>query len=859
MPDDGTLNDAIAEWARSRPNWEQTALGMLARGEPIDSVALERLADEAEAQVAQAAYTGAPLIPADLGPSGHVLAPVKLVAIREPRAVNALACEDGITFETDGITLIYGHNGSGKSGYARVLKTITRAREEIQVLGDIFAPEAEQSAEVSIMVGSDVRTLRWPADVPPGSLRQVSFYDSGCAGRYVSAETEVAYRPWTITLLDKLVSVSGQVRKTLESRRQADEPTSLSINGVDPASRPGQFLRSLSAATTPLELDLAQDVPTDVDERLQSLSVRIGSLRAQDPEGRKVALRQTLSAIETIGSAISETQRLVSKEEAARLKGAAERAVEARLAASRASELRFHGEPVAGIGDPAWMALWESARRFSDGTAYPEHAFPHTEDDMHPPRCVLCQQELDEDAKDRLKRFEEFVIDDTEDAARKAEAERDRLADQFRVMPTSGTPIALAVQRIESEGAALTQVRRAIQSLDERRLAVLEGLGGGQWPGEGGEVTVDLGALDEVRERLTDQLNELLGEDLDGQASALEAEERELQSRLALRQGRAEVLERIDRLKSRERLDEAIRLTDTRGITRRAAELTRSHVSDVMKHRFSQETLMLGLQRIRLGDAGGGQGNLRHRAQFVEALRPAPVHAVLSEGEQTALGLAGFLTEVESDPSRSAVVFDDPITSLDHVRQEKVAQRLVQLAASRQVVIFTHDIGFVVDLKRAAEEHGQSIAERQVSRRSARPGHVSEAGPWEGQTVGQRLAVLEERLAVIKSIGDSERQRDDIRHWYQDLRLAWERSLEESVLDKITARSRLELRPSGLEGIAQITEDDNREFQAAFTRCGDRGSHDRSTQLNRPTPPIEELREDLVTLRNWNKRVKAYR
>ena len=358
---------------------------------------------------------------------------------------------------------------------------------------------------------------------------------------------------------------------------------------------------------------------------------------------------------------------------------------------------------------------------------------------------------------------------------------------------------------------------------------------------------------------MTGQLDDLLGEDLGGQATAFEDEERELRSRLALREGRTLVLERIDLLRARQRLDEAIRLTDTRGITRRAAELTRSHVSDVMKHRFSQETLLLGLERVRLGDAGGGQGNLRHRAQFVEALHQAPVHAVLSEGEQTALGLAGFLTEVESDPSRSAVVFDDPVTSLDHVRQEKVAKRLVQLAASRQVIVFTHDIGFVVDLKRAAEEHGQAVAERQVSRRLARPGYVSETGPWEGQTVGQRLAVLEERLAAINSIDDTERRGDEIRHWYQDMRLVWERSLEEAVLDKVTARSRLELRPSELEGLCQITEDDNREFQAAFTRCGDRGSHDRSTQLNRHIPPLEELRVDVVTLRTWNKRVKAYR
>jgi ABC-type hemin transport system ATPase subunit len=59
----------------------------------------------------------------------------------------------------------------------------------------------------------------------------------------------------------------------------------------------------------------------------------------------------------------------------------------------------------------------------------------------------------------------------------------------------------------------------------------------------------------------------------------------------------------------------------------------------------------------------------------VDAVQRAAVEDVLSEGEQTAPGLAGFLTEVESDGSQSASVFDDPVTSLDHVRQEKVAER----------------------------------------------------------------------------------------------------------------------------------------------------------------------------------------
>ena len=308
-------------------------------------------------------------------------------------------------------------------------------------------------------------------------------------------------------------------------------------------------------------------------------------------------------------------------------------------------------------------------------------------------------------------------------------------------------------------------------------------------------------------------------------------------------------------------IEEAIRLTDTRGITRRAAELTRTHVSDVMKHRFSQETLRLDLLRVRLADAGGGQGNLRHRAQLVDAVQSARLDAVLSEGEQTALGLAGFLTEVESDPSNSAVVFDDPVTSLDHVRQERVARRIVELGIRRQVIIFTHDIAFMVDIKRAAEAASVQITEKWVTKHREQVGHVSVGGPWDARLVGQRLSDLEEKIAQLRSIyaeGDPMASHDAARSWYQDLRLVWERAIEEVVIGPVQVRGRLEMRPTNLKVLAQFTETDNQEFQAAFTRCGDRGSHDRSSELNRPLPQISELKEDLECLGTWHKRVRRY-
>lgn len=856
MAEDENLNDAILSWSRNRPHWEQTALGMLARDCTIDAETLGRLADDAEAQAAGTGTPIAPLTSTDLGPSGAASDPVRILAIREPRAVNALNYDEGITFEAQGLTLIYGSNGSGKSGYARVLKTITRSREHVEVLGDIFAPVAEQSAEVSIDVGGASRSFSWPTD-SADALRRVSFYDSGCAGRYVSSETEVAYRPWAIKLLDKLVGVSGQVRSVLEGRRDATRLDPLSVPGADPSTRAGQFLRSLSATTTQLEIDVATEVPSDAEERLASLRERIASLRSNDPEARKAALHQTIDAATTIEDAVAAGTHQVSERQVEALKDAAQHATQTRTTAARASELRFQKEPLPGTGDPAWTALWESARRFSTGSAYPGQTFPHLHEDEGRARCVLCQQVLDEGAQSRLERFEQFVTDDTEEAATAAERQRSQHAAQFTNSVVVATPVALARQRFEFDGPANQQIGNAIAAIESRRAAIVDALSGGEWP-ESEAPLAPLAALSDAKRKAEGQLADLLGQDTSQQAAVLEADERELAGRLALRGILDEIAERVSLLKARSRLDEAIRLTSTQGVTRRAADLTRSHVSDVMKHRFSQETLLLGLKRVRLGDAGGGHGNLRHRAQFVDAQQRAAVEAVLSEGEQTALGLAGFLTEVEGDTTLSAVVFDDPVTSLDHVRQEKVAERLVQLAGTRQVIVFTHDIGFVVDLKRAAEIPDVTVAERHVSRHQDGPGHVSSTGPWDGLNVRQRLNELDNAIAEIRAITDPEERVSKIRHWYQDLRLLWERSLEEAVIDKVTNRTKLELRPGGLKSLVRITDEDNRIYQAAFTRCGDRGSHDRSTQLNRTVPSIEELREDLELLRTWHKRVKAY-
>ena len=58
---------------------------------------------------------------------------------------------------------------------------------------------------------------------------------------------------------------------------------------------------------------------------------------------------------------------------------------------------------------------------------------------------------------------------------------------------------------------------------------------------------------------------------------------------------------------------------------------------------------------------------------------------------------------------------------------------------------------------------------------------------------------------------------------------------------------------------AKFTDADDRIFQASYTRCSERGSHDPSSELNRSLPELSELVDDLQTIVQWSERVRKYK
>ena len=286
----------------------------------------------------------------------------------------------------------------------------------------------------------------------------------------------------------------------------------------------------------------------------------------------------------------------------------------------------------------------------------------------------------------------------------------------------------------------------------------------------------------------------------------------------------------------------------------------------MVRDSFTRETDRLRLERVTIALTRADKGTLLHQPKLVGARQQVTLPRVFSEGERTALGLAAFFTEVNLDASNSAIILDDPVTSLDHTRRSLVAARLAAFAATRQVIVFTHDVAFVGDLKREANGKGVSIAERSVMRSRAderKPGTCGMAHPWKAKDVPARMEELRKDLARIKKDSgtwDQQAYEDAVAVWAGNLSETWERIFSQEIVGSVLAEGGLEVRPMMVKILARFSDTDRQEFEGSYSRVSQWAKrHDKSALVNYVAPETKELDAEQVLVDSWFKRVKGYK
>ena len=854
-----TIEQEIATWAASRPRWQQAALRKLAQGHVFDQAEIDGIATDLTSGTS---VKVTPLKPTDVPGAQAAGATVALRSIRDATNVNALVDGQELTFAPTGLTVVYGDNGSGKSGYARLIKDAVGARHREPVHTNVFADTAgqPQKAEIGFLSAGTEKGASWPGTVD-SELGAIGFYDEACGDAYIGGESELTYRPSALTMLDGLIAVCDAVRRVLDEHLRQNETARSPLPVVAQGTDAARFLASLAGTTTTSQVDTACALPPDATEQLGVLIQEEARLRATDPSKERARLDKLAVNLDRVAGHLAVVAAALSDEMLNEATTARQSAIELRAAATVASTGAFENEPIPGVGGQTWRALWEAARAYSEADAYHGQHFPVTGPDA---RCVLCQQELTTTAADRLKRFEAFLEDTTAQRASTAEQTAARLAGALRNLDVTPAQVAADLVELEAaEQALATSASDWLQAAAARRTAVLAALDDSDSPVPGASPSPHT-ALSARASELRTAAGAIDATQFQATLAATVGNKNDLETRSALAKQRANIEAEIARLAERAKLEEAKRLTDTTGITRKASDLTDAHVTNLIRDRFTRESDRLRLERIELKKTGGQKGKLRHRPSLLGATTPKPVDQVLSEGEQTALGLAGYFTEAHFDDSKSALVLDDPVTSLDHIRRGRVAQRLAELSHDRQVIVFTHDVAFVGDLRRAADEAQVRFTERGVQRRGDNtPGLCIDQHPWKAKDVPRRFDELTQQLARIKrerTNWDQDIYEKECSDWAGKLSETWERLINLEVVDQVVDRGTSEVRPKMFKLLVHISEDDNRELQQSYGRISAWvRRHDKSPSTNYVAPEPAELEQELSFVKAWFDRVRKYR
>ena len=845
----------ILDWSQALPNWQRDALRRLCLTEELSNDDF----DELENICLDESHTHSPLLRVHLPIAGSRGKTINVRSIRDVVNVDLLKPNEPLSFCETGMTVVYGSNGTGKSGYTKILKRVCRSRspkQDNEILENVYtANSGKSSAVVEFSENGQRITCHWVEGSPADTrLSDVSVFDSKTAGVHVDGENEIAYTPLPMRMLEKLASACTVLKGKLDAQLLSlseQTPSGIFNHEYEHDTAVCRLMETLNEDTEIEHVEELADLSETERARLVELE---RDLVDEVPEQTASMLETQLQALREIDGHVSTVLDTVSDEYLEQLLERYKTYKQAKQVARIAAEKAFSDSTLIGIGSDEWQLLWEAAREYSQLVRYPGQNFPYIESEA---RCVLCNQELNEDATTFLSRFEEFVKNSTQNAETDAKGNYEgalaTVEQSKAILDKTTSTLGLLSPEIKKEQVYM-DCQKAMVQLDYRITTMITDHQNFEelenfvrcpvWPES---------QFLELIQRLTRRISSLRSDAESDERKNLENELNELQDRVWLNEFKEDVLNEIDRRKRRSQLDQALGDTKTHRITTMSKQLASTLITENLCSKFSSEIENLELIRLKvdLQEAGGKKGVPR----FQVRLRNSPtsrVGLVLSEGEHSCVALAAFLTELETSGRNSAIILDDPVSSLDEAFRDLVAVRLVEESRVRQVIVFTHDLAFLFLLDEICRNSDVPLAMRAVDRTDEMTGIIQRDLPVRAQPIAKLIEGMQKQLDNEKSHFQCGRRTE----WEatadvlaKRLRIAWERVVEETISPVFKRLSR-KVETSGLAKLTVLDISDCKVMREAYGRCSSL-LHSDPTDLRAVERTPDSIQHEIDVLKKW--------
>ena len=857
----------ILIWSAERPTWQRDALRRLVLNGDLsddDSRELTEVCKGDHGLIEKVEIK--PLAKEHVPDRDGAVAAVSLDSIFHHKGVNALAEDQTLKF-APGLTIVYGDNGAGKTGYIRILKQACRARGQEKILGNVVSGVAPPKPVVNIRykVGDETTVREWVGGDADEFISRVSVFDAQCAAVYLNERTDVAFLPFGLDLFDKLVKACRAVRSRLESEQRALNTNALApiVAQIPPGTAAAKLVGNITSLTKPETVRDVTRLSTEEEARLAFLEKSLQDLQANDPNKLIAQLNIRAGRVRGLGEHLRALENALSDAELAAVFNVRTEGRRKSEEAKRLREATFPQSLLPGTGGEQWKAMWESSRLFSEQQAYSEKAFPVTEDGS---KCVLCQQDLDHAAAHRLRQFEEFITSTTERELRQIREDFARRRNAFTSLKTTTDAIEETIKELLLEHASKADIiSSVIAQSEKRRATVVAALT------EDSNLPQDCAALASASSEVQSIAVEIdariksLRESANTEARKKMADEaQELRARVALGKHEQIILDEIENKKKIAAYGQCIDETKPTAITAKSSQVTKAVVSVRLKQSFKNELNNLEFNHVEvdLKEVGGAEGVFYHK--LILTRNPGvEVPKIVSEGEQRCISIAAFFAELSTADDPSAIVFDDPVSSLDFEWRLNVAKRLVEESKHRQVIVFTHDVVFLLALKQYAEESSIEPLDQHVRRQSKGAGVCADELPWVAMPVKGKIGFLKNRYQAAEKLsrdGNQDAYEYEAKYLYGMLRETWERALEEVLLGGVVERYRPSVQTQKLTPLSDITDADCKTVETAMTKCSTwLPGHDKAAAARAPVPGAAELKKDIDALETWVKGIRDRR
>jgi ABC-type lipoprotein export system ATPase subunit len=725
-----SVQTELIKWAKTLPYWEQAALDKIIGGSSLTDSDYDQLMqyflEDAGLEEPASQRPDLRFLSETINEAEDKHEPVRLMEISNLSNVNALATGQTLSFNPT-LTVIFGANGSGKSGYARILGCAGFSRGDTEVLPDITQPTqtgVTPSADISILDSESVKIIHYEVGDRCPQLSSIYVFDSSSVTSHLTKSNSLSFCPAGLDNLTKLGRALDEFNKRVEAQIApvlTPHCFGLLFQG---GSEVSELISQLDSKTDLKDLQqLAILSPSEEDE-ITELDKEIAKLKSEEVPDKLFRLRQTINDLGNLIRRLRLLQDGVKDEVMRGVREAVDSMVRAQAQAQSVGVDRFKSDAFKQVGSPLWQKFVAAAKALAE--AEREAGTYPAEGDS----CLLCRQHLDEDARALLHSMWAFLDAEAKSllgSARAALDEKRRAlsrvdADCFNDQHVSYRHLQ------EHDPLLMGKVAAFVEAGRGRRESALRAINNLTFELSDDLPDAGVAEIEAIIERLEDSYAELDSKNPEQEIANLSSRLTALRHRQILRDNLPAITEDLRRRKRAEKIKKSLK--NTRHITKKYDELFSMLVTSRYVETFDQILKELNCPlKIKLKTRAQKGETFR---QIVLEVDPSAKEGVakpdkiLSEGEKRAVALADFLTEVALDEASRGVVLDDPVTSLDLDWKESVARRLVEEAKKHQVIVFTHDMPFLYLLSKYADKEEIIVSSHRIERGPVdnKPGYI---------------------------------------------------------------------------------------------------------------------------------------